>query len=410
MKKNPSRARPQLFFVIPVLTLILGGCPEARDESGDDGPVSVGDAKVAAYIRTWGIPAEMREGDSPYWNAAMIRGSLLSDLIIAFALIDQTDGTSVYIPEVRSGSFQLWDEVAALKEKFPRLRVNFSVGGGSAAGLAGFSPMAADPAKRAAFAANICGWLEQYNLDGVDVDWEYPVGPPWDNPRHFEDRENYIALLRDLRDAMDALGGKTGKYYGLSTAVPASTWFTDANDVRAAAEIADGLKLMAYDYYGSWSSTTGHNANLYQNPREPYTSRWSTDQAVQVYLNAGVPPEKIILGVAFYGQAWRGVPQGNFANTPGLYQSRTAFVNTIAWSDIKSSYLKSGAGYTRYWDDTAKAPFLYNGDRWVSYTDHEQIKALTGYVKEKKLGGVFVWEYGHDMETELLETLTKNSQ
>jgi len=382
-----------LFLIILVMSLLAASCLEDKFNTDDEEPVINGDVKVAAYIRSWELP------EGGHWNADMIKGQYLSDIIIAFAIIDvKAGGTSVYIPEVRSGSFKLWDEVSRLKAKFPHLKVNFSVGGGSDDGLAGYSDMAANPSMRAAFSANVCKWLEDYNMDGVDIDWEYPVGPSWWSVRHPEDKDNYISLLRDLRGAMNALGAKTGKYYSLSTAVPASTWFVQANDVIAASEYIDGFKLMSYDYYGFWNSRTGHNAALYRNPSDP--ENWSTDQAVKVYLDAGVPAEKLIMGVAFYGQAWRGVASGNNAN--GLYQASAGFLDTFAWSDIKKNFLNS---YKRYWDNIAKAPYLYNGDIWISYTDHDQIRALTDYVKEKKLGGYFVWEYGQDMNTELLKTL-----
>jgi chitinase len=331
----------------------------------------------------------------------MIKGEYLSDIIIAFALIDSADGSSLYIPEVRSGAFaRIWNEVAAIKEKYAHLKVHISVGGG---GADGFSDMANDPALRAAFTANVCDWLEAHDLDGVDIDWEYPVGPEWGQniKSRPEDRQNYISLLGDLRNALDALGEETGKRYYLSTAVPASSRFITRNDVKAASDIVDRLKVMAYDYYGTWSGTTGHHASLYTNSRD--TNRSSTDSAVRAYLNAGVKPEKIMLGAAFYGYVWRNVAQGSYAATPGLFQSGTS-AGSISWTDI-AAYLKPGSGYTRYWDSTAKAPFLYNGNRWISCTDHEQIRALTNYAKEQKLIGVFVWEYGHDMGADLLKTL-----
>ena len=404
MKKKLFSA---MSVVIPLLYL-LSACASFT------GGRTVLEPKVSGYIRTWPIPEAVRDGDNPYWTASMIKGEYLTDLMIAFALIDPADGTSIYIPEVRSGEFKLWDEVAALKEKYPHLKVSFSVGGGSAAGLAGFSKMAATPAMRAAFTANICQWLEDYNLDGVDVDWEYPVGAPWDEVRNFADRKNYITLLKEIRNATDILGEKTGKRYLLSTAVPASPWFVETNDARAAAKIVDYLKLMRYDYYGPWSSTTGHNASIYNNPYDPAWGGWSTDQGLDVYFKDWIPMEKIMLGVAFYGRGWQGVEPGPDKNLPGLfmpYKSSRPFNadGALAYSEIKE-LLKPGSGFTRYWDDVGKAPYLYNGDIMLSYTDEELIKLLTGFAKEKKVGGVFVWEYGHDLNAELMKVLYENMQ
>ena len=392
---------------------LFSGCANRNNRIGD-----VMEPKVSCYIRTWPVPQASQKGSNPYWNAGMIKGEYLSDLIISFALLEKEDVSVPYISELKPVSNNpmfgnLWDEVNALKKKYPHLKINISVGG---YGADGFSDMANDPKLRAAFTANICKWLEDYNLDGMDVDWEYPVGPEWGQEIKSRpaDKQNYISLLQDLRNAMDNLGSKTGKRYGLSTAVPASGWFPKAIDVKAAARIVDTLKLMAYDYYGGWSDTTGHHTNLSNNPRDPAWGGWSTRQALAEYLGAGVPPEKIALGIGFYGRAWQGVEHGNNEDTPGLFQPykslpRTAPFDqgTIDWTDIKE-FLKPGSGYKRYWDDIAKAPYLYNGDIWISYTDAEQIKLLADFAKEKKLAGVFVWEYCHDMNAELFKILAES--
>jgi len=377
---------------------------------------TVENPRISTYIRTWPIPPESHAGGNPYWNAGMVKGEYLTDIIIAFALLDKNDVSEPYIPELRPLDgwpmfSNIWNEVAALKEKYPHLKANISVGG---YGADGFSDMADDKALRASFIEKICKWLEERDLDGIDIDWEYPVGPEWGQEIKSRpaDKQNYIALLQDLRNALDVLGEKTGKRYGLSTAVSASGWFVKANDVKAAARIVDSLKLMAYDYYGGWNQTTGHHANLYNNPHDPAWGGWSTDQALNEYLWAGVPANKIVLGVGFYGRSWQGVEPGSYEDTPGLFQPYKSLPfeqGTISWTSI-AGYLKPGSGFSRYWDDLAQAPYLYNGDIWISYTDEQQIKILTNYIKEKKLGGVFVWEYGHDINAELLEILARNSR
>jgi chitinase len=239
--------------------------------------------------------------------------------------------------------------------------------------------------------------------------------------------------------------------------------------MRAAAKIVDYLKLMCYDYYGPWSSATGHNANLYNNPLDPAWGGWSTDQGLDVYIKDWIPAEKIMLGVAFYGRGWDGVPSGYIDDEPPVYSEKSDIKNSyrnkdagnetpgllfkvqgyssdradikgnqnndakkannklpglyqsyktskpfnpegsLAYSDIKE-LLKPGSGFTRYWDDVAKAPYLYNGDIMLSYTDEELVKLITDFAKEKKTGGVFVWEYGHDLNAELMKVLYENMQ
>jgi chitinase len=352
-------------LLILSLTLILNGCPADSDDSE-------GNRKVSVYINTWGS-----------WKAKNIKGQYLSDLILAFALINSSNYSSITM----NGFSGLWDEVTELKKTWPNLNVTLSIGG---ANEDGFPNMTADAGKRAAFITDVCAWMKTRDLDGVDIDWDFP---------NSSQRADYITLLRETRDALDKLKEETGKQYSLSTAVAAAY---NASMVQAAG-IVDSLKVMNYDYYGSWSGTTGHNANLYNNSRK--SGDQSTDKSIRSYLNAGIPPEKIMLGVAFYGKTWRGVNKGNYE--PGLFQPCTAYVSDQSWTLIKS-YLKNGSGYTRYWDDAAKAPFLYNGDRWVTYSDEEQMKCLAEYAKEKKLGGVFAWEYSQDASAELLKVLAAN--
>ncbi|MDR2924037.1 MAG: glycoside hydrolase family 18 protein [Treponema sp.] len=367
-----------LFLAILIMffpSFVLSGC---RKDAFNEESFTLGDAKVAAYISTWGS-----------WKAKNIKSQYLSDLILAFALINKSTYSSITM----SGFAGLWDEVTELRETRPGLKITLSVGGASEKG---FSNMAADVGKRSAFIADVCAWMRRRNLDGVDIDWEFPANAA--------ERQNYITLLREMRNALNDLEDENGKQYSLSTAVSAAY----NASMTAAAEIADSLKVMNYDYYGSWSNTTGHNANLYNNSRKK--SDQSTDKSIRSYLNAGIPPEKIMLGVAFYGKVWNGVSPGSYE--PGLFQSYTTYGTEPSWTSIKAAYLKGGSGYTRYWDDTANAPFLYNAaaKRWVTYSDGEQMRSLAAYAKEKKLGGVFAWEYNQDAGAELLKILAENAR
>jgi chitinase len=408
------------FFVLSMLFLsVLGfsvcvsSCKTSEKTRGiENRGIAIGGTVVSTYIRTWPIEPSHQKG-SPYWNADMVNARYLTDLNIAFALIDGNDKHTIYIPELRSPPMfsNIWDEVTALKKRHPQLKVNISIGGW---GADHFSDMAHDPSLRAQFVAGVIDWLERYNLDGADIDWEYPVGPSWGQEikSRPEDAANYITLMQDLRNAMNTLGAKTGKYYSVSTAVPASSWFTSAIDVVAAANIVDALKLMSYDYYGGWSSTTGHLCNIFNNPNDPAWGGWSTDQALQLYLDAGVPAKKIQMGVAFYGRSFAGVQGG--PNNDGLFQPYGSIPfpeneGFVSWPQIEE-FLKPGSGFTRYWDDVAKAPYLYNGNMWITYCDPELIRNLAAYSKEKGLGGFFSWEFGTDMNADLLKSLAENAQ
>lgn len=367
---------------------------------------------VVSYIRTWPIgsePSDMDRGQR--WNADDIQGNLLSTINIAFGLLE---GNRIYIkdmmeqrsetdPSITIEPFSnLFDELAKVKARYPHLKLNLSVGGWEADG---FSDMALTAESRSEFIQDAQAWVKRYNLDGIDIDWEYPVGPPWGGlpiVTRPEDAETYILLLAELRSAFDALSQELGRPLTVTVAVPASGWFPEAIDVVAVQEHVDYLKLMSYDYYGSWSGTTGHASNLYNNPEDPEWGGWSTDQAVNAYLNAGIRPEKLLLGVPFYARAWKGVNSEN----NGLFQSygESAFEHGLNFMDIQGKFL-TDPSYIRYWDDMAKAPYLYNGDIFITYEDEEALAYKVAYIKEKGLAGIMIWEYAHDLQAELLKSL-----
>ncbi|WP_028448593.1 glycoside hydrolase family 18 protein [Chitinibacter tainanensis] len=397
-------------------SLVLAGCatPEPKAENTypelqkTNAVVQDHGKQVVSYIRTWPLGSTVKDMDAGvYWRADQIRCELLTTLNISFAQI--RDGEA-YIKELevqpnsdKSGTVppftNLWQEVAKVQQKCPHLKTNLSIGGW---GAEGFSDLSKTPESRAKFIASVLKMVEANQLTGVDIDWEYPVGPDWGVPikTSADDRENYPALLEDIRAALDKLATKTGKKYQVSVAVPASPWFVQKNNIRRIENAVDYLKVMAYDYYGTWSKTTGHNSNLYRNPSDPAWGGWGSDQGMQVYLNAGVKPQKLLLGLAYYGRGWKGVSNSN----SGLFQKFTgaAYEDGVTYTDIQTKFLTNPA-YKRYWDETAKAPWLYNGDVFISYEDQEGLKYKADYAKKHELGGVMIWEYAHDMNGELLQ-------
>ncbi|HPT82434.1 MAG TPA: glycoside hydrolase family 18 protein [Limnochordia bacterium] len=362
---------------------------------------------IVSYLRTWPLgstEAEMAQGRR--WSAQDIRGDLLDTINVAFALLD---GTRLYLPALQDqpglpAFSNLFEELAAVKARYPQVRINLSVGGW---GAEGFSDLASSRASRAQFAAEAASWIGRYNLDGIDIDWEYPVGPPGGQEikSRPEDGENYVRLLGDLRRELNTLSAKLGRPLTLTTAVPALAWFVQVVDVARVQEQVDYLKLMAYDFYGGWSATTGHAANLFSNPQDP--AGWSGDQAVELYLKAGVQPGKLLLGVPFYARAWRGVePKNN-----GLFQpfSSAAYAHGLSYNELKERFL-TDPSYVRHWDDTAKAAYLYNGSEFISYEDAQSLGHKAAYARRRGLAGLMIWEYGHDLSGELLTALSKSLQ
>jgi chitinase len=121
---------------------------------------------------------------------------------------------------------------------------------------------------------------------------------------------------------------------------------------------------------------------------------------VAAFLEAGVPREKLIVGMPFYGRGFTGVPDTN----DGLYQPFSGIISA-RYHEIVSDYLPT---YERHWHDEAAVPWLYDHESqtMVSYDDPESLARKADYINEQQLGGAMFWELsGDDEEWSLLNTL-----
>lgn len=297
--------------------------------------------------------------------------------------------------------------LVALKQQNPSLTVLVSVGGWQWSG--GFSDMALTEKTRAVFISSVAGFIDRHQLDGLDVDWEYPGQAG--STTHFRtvDKRNYTLLLKELRARFDELEKQLHRPLYLTIAAGASSEFLHLTEMAQVQKYVDTVNLMAYDYYEPDSEpTTGHHAPLFTNPSDP--EKISADNSVREYEQAGVQPEKIVLGVPFYGHVWGNVPAVNH----GLYQPGKGVRNASAlYGNSPDAMLKNG--FTRYWDSTSSAPYLYNPQKmvFVSYEDPQSLALKCKYVLDHRLRGVMFWDYEADSTGALLNAvnagLNKNS-
>ena len=164
------------------------------------------------------------------------------------------------------------------------------------------------------------------------------------------------------------------------------------------ARYVDTVNVMAYDYYEpDGEGSTGNHAPLFTDPADP--RRISADRSVREYEKAGVPADKIVLGVPFYGHVWGQVPATNH----GLFQPGKPIPGSYSnYAAIASTML--GQGYDRYWDAAASAPYLYNAEKqiFVSYEDPQSLALKCKYVNEHHLKGAMFWDYAGDPSGTLL--------
>lgn len=278
------------------------------------------------------------------------------------------------------------DRVAIYKAINPDLKVLISVGGW---GADGFSQAAMTQEGRELFAKTSCEIVKKWGFDGIDIDWEYPCSDQAGIAYDPADKVNFTLLLHELRNTLNGLG----ESYLLTAAVGGEQYYIDGTEMDKVAQILDFINLMTYDLRGGFSHVTGHHANL--GPQTGDENGPSSMRTIEIYHNAGVPYNKMVLGAAFYGRAWSDV-QSKLNNGLGQTSSNVG-VGGGGFDELKASYINKN-GYTRYFDEKAQAPYLFDGSNFITYEDEASIKAKCDYVKGKGLAGIMYWAYGcHDL-------------
>ena len=316
-------------------------------------------------------------------------------------------------------------KIPQLRKQNPNLKVLLSVGGW---GARGFSGAAATKESRVVFIQSAQEIIAKYGLDGIDLDWEYPVNGAWglveSQPA---DRANFTALLTELRAAL-------GHKKLLTIAVGANaespkSWV----DVKAIAPSLDYINLMTYDMaYG----TQYFNSNLYNSTQWPTVAaadKYSADFVVSNYLAAGLKPSQMNLGIGFYGrvpkraiepgidwskpdaqkkpatQPYFGPAQIELFKSLGVDLSKDTYVK---YNDIVAKLINDPQKrFSQHWDDEAKVPWLSvqsaDGKTLfaLSYENPRSVAIKADYIKSKGLGGAMFWEYGADDNNQLAKQL-----
>ncbi len=304
-------------------------------------------AVVAAYVTGW-------NADMPIPDC-----SVLTHINYAFGNVNKTyDGVTIQHPERLRQLVEL--------KKDHQIYIVLSIGGWTAGG---FSEMASTERRRKAFARDCKRIVKDYNLDGIDIDWEYPSSNEAGISSSPADIDNFTLLMKELRKAL-------GKDYLLSCATIADARFVD---FKAIEPYVDLVNIMMYDV----GNPPFHHAALY---RSEMSGRVTAQEALQAHLDAGMPVDKLVLGVPFYGRSVKGFGDTSF----GALAKRT---------DV-----------TRMWDDVAKVPYLVNneGEMVCTYEDAESLAWKCRFIHEKGMRGAMYWEYRCDDEAGTLRKAVWN--
>lgn len=328
-------------------------------------------------------------------NGSVIDAKKLTHINYAFGLI--RNGRVVLENPHDTYNLEVLD---SLKSDNPDLKILLSVGGWG--GSHDFSDVALTPTARLKFARSAVDLVRVYNLDGIDIDWEYPGMVGAGNIYRPEDKQNFTLLLKELRIQLDTMASRfhPGRHYKVTIAAGGSQSFADHTDMKEAQKYLDYVNLMTYDYHTSASDSTGYLTNLYPSPLDPH--RNSVQTSVDIFEKAGVPANKIVIGATFYGRGWSGADTLNH----GRFLAYSGRGHSFSYDTLRVKYIGLN-GFNHYWDSTSQSPYLWNAAKrmMITYDDPRSLKAKADYVRKNNLAGIMFWEYNQDLTGTLLNAL-----
>jgi chitinase len=398
-----------LYSILPILfflTFILGCSPTSGNQ---------GEESITAQSTTGPVIMAYYVAERNY-EPEKIPVEKLTHIIYSFTNV--IDGEMKFRNEEAAGP-----KIEALvkqKERNPDLKVMIACGGW---GADGFSDMALTKESRTKFISSAAEFIKKYQLDGMDMDWEYPGISGAGTMARPEDTQNFTALMKGLREMLDTFDSPKV----LTFASAGWKRYYDFVDMDEVMKYADYTNVMTYDQVSGVSIYTGHHTplgdvtsediagtpfhdhldSLYKSGKSPDPNPRSAQKIVDFLIKEGVNPKQIVIGSAFYGRVWKGVPPAN----NGLYQlSGGLQIGWMSYQRIRELY-EQDPNFQRFWDEKAEAPYMYNSkdSLMVSYDDTVSVALKTKYTMEKGLGGIMFWELGNDTKEEgsLLDAIYK---
>lgn len=226
-------------------------------------------------------------------------------------------------------------------------------------------------------------------FDGVDLDWEYPGAG--DRGGKAEDTENYVLLLKTLRETFDA----SGNTFGLTFTAPSSYWYLRWFDLPNMAKYVDWINVMSYDLHGVWDSQDPIGSIV-----QGHTNLTEIKSALDLFWRVEIPPAQVVLGIGFYGRAF--TLQDNSCTKPGCAFSGASDAGPcsdtggmLAYYEIMSilqgTSTKRATISPTHDKEAAVNYFTFDDNQWVSYDDKTTFKQKVDWANEIGLGGAMIW-------------------
>ncbi len=303
-----------------------------------------------------------------------INYSLYTHLCHAFVVAEK-DGT--LIPQENVPNHQL-----AIEAHQRGVKVLLSLGGWG--WDENFAAMSLDPPAEDRYIKAVMALVEEYDYDGIDLDWEYPdtnieiVG--------------FERLARRFRKSLDELGSKKNRPMLLTIAAAAHpttlAWLRN----EFLLETMDWINVMTYDYCGGWAKYAGHHAPLHASTKMPKHDVLSIEITMEYLLKErSFPPERLSLGLPLYGRGF--AVSETYASTIDAPKPKRNSANFNSISQLIDHHQ-----WERRWDDETKTPWLFapDGTEIIGYDDRDSIALKTNWAMERGLRGVFFWQVDAD--------------
>ncbi|PKG38147.1 glycoside hydrolase family 18 protein [Psychromonas sp. Urea-02u-13] len=431
------------------LTLALGACSGANEEVKSTSSFEQSSGKVVgAYFPDWRIhgeniytPAQIPAGDLTHVIYAFLTMCGTHPADTGEALLKQIEETcqdkpaftaivadqkAAYGLTLADGSEYEghFEQFKVLKAANPHLVVLPSFGGWTMSQP--FHEMIKTDAGRQQFVTSALKLVDDAEIfDGIDLDWEYPGGgglttASWDPKTKLSvdamkhETEMFTVMLKELREGLDALGEKNGRYYELSAAAGVPATKVANINYPEASQYIDNWFAMTYDFFGGWSTNDiGHLSNLKGSGDLKW---WSgSDGYIAGMLKAGLPAEKLVLGAAFYGRGWTGLenyPEGRpyAKNEDDTYANAAAGIKAdLSYHEIQAMVNDKESGWVEFYDAKHEAAFAWNESEkgFISYDNARSVEAKGNWVLAQGFAGVFAWELTHDNNNELTKAMNK---
>ncbi|KAL5539972.1 hypothetical protein UlMin_043698 [Ulmus minor] len=324
-----------------------------------------------------------------------INSTLFTHLFCAFADLNPTT-YQVTISSSNAAQFSSFTQT--VRQKNPSIKTLLSIGGGGNDQIPiNFAAMASQATRRKSFIDSSIKLARNNNFDGLDVDWEYPSTST--------DIANFGTLLTEWRSAVASEASSSGKTALLLSAAVfrSSNYYSLDLPVQKISNSLDWINVMTYDFYGpSWSPNfTSPPAALYKTT----ASQINADEGIRAWIGAGMNAKKIVLGLPFYGYAWKLVNANNNgllapANGPAISQ-----YGDQGYNQIRSFISQNGA--STVFNGSVGTNYCYSGTTWIGYDDTQSVSAKVSYAKGKGLLGYFAWHVGADDNWALSQTASR---